>query len=99
VCGRVVQRHRAVQAEQSVSREDPDKGERKTEVEHPQAPGGFANRCRQPVHLRTWEFVLEQLPTADAKPREDRQGEDDDPHPPEPLRELAPHEEAAGESL
>ena len=36
------------------------------------------------------QLRLEELPSADAKAREDREAEHDDAHPAEPLRELAP---------
>ena len=61
------------------------------DVEDPQHPGERADPLAERGDLGARELGLHHLPAADAEAREDRDREDDDPHPAEPLGELAPH--------
>ena len=79
--------------------EDGDLEHRQRHVEHPEPAGDRADRCGQPLDLGPRELRLEQLPSPDAQAREHGEGEHDDPHPAEPLGELAPHREAARQGV
>ena len=70
--------------------------QRQTDVERPEAP-----RIPDPggeLELRPGA-VLEQLAPADAQPRQHGEREDDDPHAPEPLGQLAPDQQRVRKRL
>ena len=64
---------------------------RQPDVQHPQQPRRLADALRELGDLRARQLRLEELAAADAQPREDGDGEDDDAHASDPLRELTPH--------
>ena len=96
---RLVGRHPVVDPGRPEGEQDREERGGEGDVEHPDAAGGVADARAQRLDLRPRHLVLEQLPAADAQARQDGQREDDDPDPAEPLGELAPDREAAGERL
>ena len=81
-----------VLTETAERREEHGEHDRERDVQDPEESGGLADPFAE-RDLRSGELGLHHLPTAYAKPRQHGDGEDDDPHAPEPLRELAPHRE------
>ena len=94
---RLVRRHRVVDAEPAERREQQRQHDRQPDVEDPEHAGGLADALAESRDLRSGELGLHHLPSTDAEPRQHGDGEDDDPHAAEPLRELAPHRERARE--
>ena len=66
------------------------------DVEHPQEPRRLPYPLGELRDLGARQLGLHQLAPADAEARQHRDREDDDPHPAEPLGELAPHRRAIG---
>jgi hypothetical protein len=91
--------HRGVEAAPADHRERRHQGGRERHVDEPEPAGGVADRGREPLDLGARELRLEQLAAADPQARQHSQGEDDDPHPPEPLRELPPHRDRVVQPL
>ena len=84
-------RHRIVEARPADDQQGRDRDDGEPEVEHPQPPSRLADRHGQALDLgQARELGLQQLPTADAQPREDGDCQNDDPHTAEPLGELPP---------
>ena len=80
----------------AASASDEHRGE--PDVEHPQEPRRLPDPLGELGDLGAGQLGLEQLAPADAEARQHRDREDDDPHPAEPLGELAPHRRATCES-
>ena len=88
--------HPVVQAREADHEQDPEEDERQRDVEQPEPSRGVADPLGELVHLGPGKLGLEHLPSADPESGEHREREDDDPHPAEPLAELAPEEEPSG---
>ena len=85
---------RSIEPREADERQDRRHGRRESDVEQPEPPGGRPDPVGELVDLRPRELRLEQLPSSDPEPRQDGEREHDDSHAAEPLRELAPHQEA-----
>ena len=77
----------------------PNEHERQRDVEEPEPPRRVADPLGELVDLRPGQLGLEHLPAADSEPWEHGEREHDDPHPAEPLAELAPEQQRAIEAL
>ena len=81
----VERRHLLVDAGRPEREEDPEQDDRERDVEDPDPSGGVADARAQGLDLRPGHLVLEQLPAADAQPRQHGEREHDDPDASEPL--------------
>ena len=73
--------------------------QRERDVEQPEPARRVADPLGELVHLGPRQLGLEHLPAPDPEPRQDGEREHDDPHPAEPLAQLAPQEQRAVERL
>ncbi len=94
---RLVRRHLVVDPEPAERGEEERQQNRQPDVQAPEEPCRRADPLAEGPDLGARELGVHHLPPADAETRQDGDGEDDDPHPAEPLRELAPHGQRAGE--
>ena len=92
-----VGRHGVVEAEPAERREEQRQHDRQPDVEDPEQPRRLADAFSESRDLGSRELGLHHLPSTDTKARQDGDGEDDDSHAAEPLRELAPHRERTRE--
>ncbi len=65
-------------------------------VDLPQDLGGVPDSRRELVGRRAGRLGLVELHAADPQKGQDRQGEDDDPHAPQPLNEAPPEQQPLG---
>ena len=96
---RLERRHLLVDSAEPEREQHPEEDGRQADVEDPDAAGRVADPGAERLDLGSRHLRLQQLPAADAQPRQDRQREHDDPDPAEPLRQLAPQREPARKRL
>jgi hypothetical protein len=90
---RLEEAHPFVEARPGERGQDADHRDREPDVERPEPARRVPNPGRHLLELGARELVLEQLPAAHPQPRQDGEGEDDDPHAAEPLRQLSPDQQ------
>jgi len=95
MCEGLIRRHEVVDPDPAEHREHERLQHRKADVEDPELARSGTDAFRQLRDLGPGELRLHHLPPTDAEARQDGDSEDDDPHPPEPLRELAPDSQGA----
>lgn len=96
---RVEHVHPVVDAQPAKARERERGDDRQPDVEKPEASRRVADPGRQRLHLRPRKLRLEQLAPAHPQPWQHRQREHDDPHAPEPLRQLPPKQQRLRQRL
>ena len=91
---RVERVHPLVDPEPAEAEQDQGHQGGQADVDQPELACGVANTRRDRLMLGAGKLRLDQLPSSDSKPGQDRDRKDDDPHPAKPLRQLPPHQKA-----